>query len=473
MTAHHSYVIGGNADREYFSAPDTIAEHITEQTCEHCNTYNMLKLTGHLFGWNPHGALFDYYERAHLNHVLSAQNPRTAGFTYMTPLMSGTAREYSKPDEDAFWCCVGSGMESHAKHGEAIFWESGDTLFVNLYIPAEARWKARGAEITLDTNYPFEPETRLTFDRLAKPGRFAVALRIPGWAGKEVSVAVNGKPVPVTPIRGYALIEREWKMGDEVTVAIPLGLRIEATPGDENTVAVLRGPMVLAGDLGTAETPYDAVDPAMVGTDLLATFTPVAADRGLYKTVGLIRPRDLDFVPFYSQYDRRSAVYFKRFTEPEWKDEQAVFFATQQRAKDIAARSVDVMHLGEMQPERDHDLTSEISYPVAYRGRNGRDARSGGFFSFDMKVKPGPLILQASYWGDERARDFDILVDDVKIATQHLEADRPGAFFDVEYPLPQSLTMGKDKVRVKFLPHDRSTAGPVFGVRLFTARPAT
>ena len=134
--------IGGNADREYFTAPDTIAQHITEQTCEHCNTYNMLKLTRHLYGWQPDGALFDYYERAHLNHVMSAQDPSTGGFTYMTPLMTGAPREYSTVKDDAFWCCVGSGMESHAKHGESIFWEDdAGGLIVNLYIPADVeKW---------------------------------------------------------------------------------------------------------------------------------------------------------------------------------------------------------------------------------------------------------------------------------------------------------------------------------------------
>ncbi|MBW4331643.1 glycoside hydrolase family 127 protein [Stakelama sp. CBK3Z-3] len=473
VTGHHSYVIGGNADREYFSAPDTIAQHITEQTCEHCNTYNMLKLTGHLFGWNPDGALFDYYERAHLNHVLAAQHPRTAGFTYMTPLMTGTAREYSKPGEDAFWCCVGTGMESHSKHGEAIFWEGERMLFVNLFIPCEARWKTRGAEMTLDTSYPFGPETRLTFDRLAKPGHFPVAVRIPGWAGAAATISVNGKPVPVAMERGYAIIERNWKEGDSIALVTPLELRIEPTAGAANTVAVVHGPMVLAADLGPVEDEFETVDPAMVGTDLLAAFTPLAGDRGIYEAKGVIRPGDLQFVPFYSQYNRRSAVYFRRFTEPQWKAQQAAFRAEQARAKDIAVRSVDVMHLGEMQPERDHDLVSEISYPVTYRGRNGRDARSGGFFEFDMKVKPGPLILQASYWGGERSRDFDVLVDDVKIATQHLEQDKPGAFIDIEYRLPQALTKDKQQVRVKFRPHDGSTAGPVFGVRVFTAKPGT
>jgi DUF1680 family protein len=82
----------------------------------------MLKLTRQLYGWQPDGALFDYYERAHLNHVMAAQNPATGGFTYMTPMMSGAARGYSQPGEEVFWCCVGSGMESHAKHGDSIFW---------------------------------------------------------------------------------------------------------------------------------------------------------------------------------------------------------------------------------------------------------------------------------------------------------------------------------------------------------------
>ncbi|GHC89318.1 glycoside hydrolase family 127 protein [Novosphingobium pokkalii] len=470
VTGHHSYVIGGNADREYFFEPDSIALHLTESTCEHCNTYNMLKLTRHLYGWQPHGALFDYYERAHLNHVMAAQNPATGGFTYMTPLMSGAAREYSGPSEDVFWCCVGSGMESHAKHGDSIFWEGDDTLFVNLYIPATATWQAKGVTATLDTDYPFKPEVRLSLDAV-KQGRFALALRIPAWADGKASLAVNGLPVPVATTNGYALVHRAWKKGDVVTLNLPLDLRLENAAGSTDTVAVLRGPLVMAADLGPAEAPWAGVDPAMVGETPLAAFAPMVSDRPRYHTTGLIRPADLTFVPFFSQYDRRSAVYFKRFSEAGWKAEQAAFLAEQARQKDLAARSIDVMHLGEMQPERDHGLTSDISYPVVYRGRNGRDARSGGYFEFAMKVKPGPLVLQASYWGGERARTFDILVDNVRIATQTLDNDHPGAFFDVDYPLPEALTRGKDRVKVRFVPADRSSAGPVFGVRVVTAKP--
>jgi DUF1680 family protein len=471
VVAHHTYAIGGNADREYFTAPDTIAEHITEQTCEHCNTYNMLKLTRHLWSWQPDGALFDYYERAHLNHVMAQQDPATGGFTYMTPLMSGAAREFSTTPDDAFWCCVGSGMESHAKHGDSIFWEGADgTFYVNLYTPADADWAARGAQVTLDTRYPFEPEATLTFTRLRR-GRFPVALRVPVWAGAGASVTVNGAPVTPVVARGYAVVTRAWRAGDRIAITLPLSLRLEPAPGDARTVAVLRGPLVLAADLGAAETPWDEPDPALVGGDLLAGFVATDAAAARYATRGVLRPGDRDIVPFYRQYRRRSAVYFRRFDTAEWTREEAAFTAEQARLREVAARSVDVMHLGEMQPERDHGLTSASSYPVTYRGRSGRDARSGGWFECTMAVKPGPLLLQASYWGGERARDFDVLVDSVKVATQHLNTDAPGRFFDVAYPLPEALTRGKAKVRIRIVPHDGSTAGPVFGLRMYTARP--
>lgn len=474
VTQHHSYVIGGNADREYFSAPDTIATHITEQTCEHCNTYNMLKLTRQLYSWSPDGALFDYYERAHLNHVMAAQHPGTAGFTYMTPLLTGAVRAYSTPADDAFWCCVGTGMESHAKHGESIFWEGdaagGKALLVNLYIPADATWATRGAALNLDTRYPFEGTSTLTLVKLATPGRFPIALRVPAWAAGKALVTVNGAPVMPTFARGYALIARRWQAGDAIAITLPLDLRIEPTPGDDKTIAILRGPMVMAADLGAAEHDWSNPDPALVGDDLLARFTP-GAQPATYTTSGVARPTDLTFVPFYRQYDRRSAVYFKRFSDGEWKTEQAAFVAEQTRRKDIAARSVDIVHLGEMQPEHDHGLTSELSYPVSYRNRNGRDARSGGFFEFTVKATPGPLVLQATYWGDERPTDFDIMVDTVKVATQHLGGDRPGMFLDIDYPLPIGLTQGKTQLTVRFVPHEKRTAGPVFGVVLFSAKP--
>lgn len=469
VTRDYSYVIGGNADREYFPEPRTISKHITEQTCESCNTYNMLKLTRHLYSWAPEARLFDYYERAHINHILAHQDPRTGMFAYMVPLMSGSHRTFSSPF-DHFWCCVGSGMESHAKHGESIFWQSDDTLIVNLFIPSRLQWTERQAVLALDTRYPFGEDVELSVASLAKPTTFAVALRIPAWC-KNARIAVNGKAQPLDARDGYAVVRRRWAAGDRISLSLPMALRTEATPDDPSTIALLHGPVVLAADLGPASEPFKGTAPALVANDVLAGFRPVSVAEKHFSTSGIGRPEDLRFAPFYEQRDRRTAVYFRRFTEAEWQVEQAAFAAEQARLKDLEARSVDVMHLGEMQPERDHQLTSKNSYAVTYRGRHGRDARSEGFFQFRMKVRPGPLTLQATYWGEERNKLFHILVNGTRIATQRLDGARPGEFFTIDYPVPEELVRGKNQVLVRFEPAaGLNRCGPVFGVRLFTAR---
>lgn len=469
---HHSFVIGGNADREYFFAPDTISKHITEATCEHCNTYNMLKLTRHLYGWKPEARYFDYFERAHLNHVMAQQNPKTGMFSYMTPLFTGAARGFSDP-VDNWTCCHGTGMESHAKHAESIYWETADTLFVNLYIPSTAKWAAKGANIRLDTRYPYEGDIVIGLTSLRRPTRFKMALRVPGWA-TSAALTLNGKAVKAVRDGGYLIVERVWSAGDKVKLSLPMDLRFEATSDDDKVVALLRGPMVLAADLGSVDAPYEGVEPALVGDDLLSGFRAVNLQQAHFRTEGAGRPADMDFVPFYSQWERRSGVYFKRFTDAQWRTEEAAFAAEQARQRDLAERSVDVMYLGEMQPERDHNLESDVSWPGTYRGRNGRDARQGGFMQFTMKVRKtpgvdaGPLQLQATYWGDDR-RAYDILIDGQKaVSVSHPAAPKPGEFFDEVYDIPEALTKGKESVTVRLDPAGGRSTGMIFGLRLFT-----
>ncbi|HEY0586429.1 MAG TPA: DUF6805 domain-containing protein, partial [Pseudoduganella sp.] len=219
--------------------------------------------------------------------------------------------------------------------------------------------------------------------------------------------------------------------------------------------------------LGPADKPFGGLAPALVGADILASFAESDKAKAVYRSVGSGRPGDMKFMPFYAQYERRAAVYFNAYSESEWAASEVAFRKEEARLRELAARSVDVMHLGEMQPERDHDLQSDISYPVSYRGRNGRDARTGGYFSFRMTCDNGPLVLQASYWGEERNRDFHISVDGERIARVKLDGSHPGVFIDREYPVPERLTSGKASVVVRFEPETGFTAGPVFGARLF------
>jgi len=124
-----SYVIGGHSSGEMFSAKEKLSQAIGPNTCETCNTYNMLKLTRHLFCWEPRAEYADYYERALYNHILASQNPVDGMMCCFLPLSRG-AKEYCTP-EDSFWCCTGTGIENHAKYGDSIYFHQGET---NLWV---------------------------------------------------------------------------------------------------------------------------------------------------------------------------------------------------------------------------------------------------------------------------------------------------------------------------------------------------
>ncbi|EHH67546.1 glycoside hydrolase family 127 protein [Gluconobacter morbifer] len=472
VTRHHSYVIGGNADREYFSEPDTISQHITEQTCEHCNTYNMLKLTRQCYASNPQAALFDYYERAHLNHILAAHDPQTGMFTYMTPTITAGVREWSTPTE-SFWCCVGTGMESHAKHGDSIWWQREETLFVNLYIPSRMVWDRKDVSWKMETGYPHDGRVSLLLEDLNSPVAFRLALRVPGWVREPIQVAVNGRDVPATPSDGYIVLDRKWSAGDHVVLDLPMTVRTESPVDDSKLVTVLRGPMVMAADLAPAGGVYDAVDPAVVTDDLTQDLVPAAGQASVFRTTRAGRPSQLEFRPFYAQYMRRSALYLRCFSESEWAQEEDSYRREQQHQKDIAARTIDVIHLGEMQQEHDHALRADNSWPLVYRGRNGRDLRSGGFIECRMQIKPGPLVLKVTVWSADiaRTRGARLLVNGKALPNLKWPANRPAQFVDMEAMIPETWIRGRKTFTLRIEPGSSRTSGPFFDVRVLSVRP--
>ncbi|WP_454828928.1 beta-L-arabinofuranosidase domain-containing protein [Pseudoxanthomonas wuyuanensis] len=461
VVAHHTYAIGGNADREYFQAPDSISEFITEQTCEHCNSYNMLKLTRHLYQWTPQASYFDYYERALLNHVMAQQHPETGMFAYMMPLMSGEARSFSRPFDD-FWCCVGSGMESHAQFGDSIYWQGEDALFVNLYIPSKLDWAERGMALELDSTLPLGGTAALRVVETSARMPTRIALRIPAWAAGW-TLKLNGRAIKAEPAEGYASVERRWRAGDTLSLELPLDLRLEATADDPRTVAILRGPLVMAADLGASTQPYDAPDPVLVADgDVLQGFQPQEGQPGHYLASAVARPGPLGFAPFYAQHDRRSAVYFKLLDPAGWQQAQAAKQEETQALERLNARAVDSIQLGEESSEQAHGLRSDSSYSLSYRRRSGRDARTGGHVEFDLRAAPGPLTLRMRYWGGEYRRRFRILANGRQVAFEVLDGKLGNAFVDVDYPVPAAALKG-NTLRIRIEPEKGYSAGPVFG----------
>jgi DUF1680 family protein len=245
---HHTFATGGHGKDEYFREPDRLSQIVDGRTAETCNIYNMLKLTRRLFALQPDVQYAEFHERALFNHILGSVDPNDGAMCYMVPVGRGFRREYQDMHR-SFTCCVGTGMESHALHGDGIYYESGDRLWVNLYVPSTARWDAAGLQLEAVTDFPDGESATLKLT-LEEPSELTLSLRRPSWAGDGFSAAVNGVSLNDLPASGsYVDIKRTWRTGDTISLVLPKRLRVEPLPDNQRVAAIVWGPLVLAGDL--------------------------------------------------------------------------------------------------------------------------------------------------------------------------------------------------------------------------------
>jgi uncharacterized protein len=487
MVDDHSYVIGGNSMGEFLDEPGHLNDRLEATTAETCNTYNMLRLTRHLFTLEPKARYADYYERALYNHILASQDPDTGMFTYYMSLKPGHFKTYSTP-EGAFWCCVGSGMENHVKYGEAIYFHDDDGLYVNLFSPSELNWKAKGVTVRQETRFPDEGRTRLVIST-QKPTQFTLHLRHPLWADQAPVVTVNGKAVATPSNPGsYIELNRTFSDGDVVEMNIQMHLRMESMPDNPNRVAIMYGPIVLGGLLGTegmpAGGPFSDSDTAFIEepTPDVPVFVPpagplenwikpIAGDPLTFHTVGAGRPQDVVLKPFYRIHRERYSIYWDVFDEAGWASEQAAYQAARAAQRALDESTIENVRLGIMLVEQEHDFQSEESTAGIAFGKKFRDAGSKGWFEFNIEVDPQvPTELMCTYWsGDTANSPFDISVGSAVIASPKLSKSQPAQFYAERYPIPQDLIKGNSSVRLRFAAKERGRVGRVFECRTVRA----
>jgi hypothetical protein len=324
---HHTYVTGGNSDHEFFFEPDQISKHVSPATTESCNTYNMLKLTRHLFTWTADPKYADYYEQALYNHILASQDPETGMVMYFLSYTPGTFKTYCTK-ENSFWCCVGTGFENHAKYGEGIYYHDDKGIYVNLFIPSELTWKEKGIKLKQQTGYPEEATTHLTVQEI-KDGNVPLYIRYPSWATSGATIKINGRNVKISQKPGsYIVLNKTWKTGDKIDITYPISLRLVATNDNPNMAAVVYGPIVLAGDMGTdgiqAPAPYakDQLDfrKTAIPDNIVSTLNingrklndwliPVNGKQLVFKTTG-VASKEITMIPYYQIDKQRYIIYW-------------------------------------------------------------------------------------------------------------------------------------------------------------------
>ena len=326
VAGRRAYCTGGTSNGESWNTdPDVIASELSGYTQECCVTYNMLKLTRHVFGWTRDARCADYAERAIWNGILGTQHPADGSKLYYVPLASGYWKLFGTPLHD-FWCCTGTGSESFAKLAGDIYFHGGDAVYANQYIASTLDWKEKGLRLRQETRFPEDGRVMIEI-RTESPVRADVRVRVPAWAEEGGSASLNGKSLEgFAAPGGYFAVDRVWRDGDRLEVRLPISLRVEPAPDDPSTAAVMYGPIVLAGRLGKSgltpstlraeptkprtvpEYKLDAVSAPLLASE--ESFAVRSAGKPLsFRAAGL--SKEIDLEPLFSIFDERYAVYWK------------------------------------------------------------------------------------------------------------------------------------------------------------------
>ena len=141
--------------------------------------------------------------------------------------------------EPTYGCCTANLHQGWPRLAESAVMRTTDGLALAVLVPCVARADVAGVSVRLevDTTYPFDGEVTVRIG-LSAPTPFALRLRVPGWC-EDATFSVNGDPCEPPVEHGFAVLRREWRKGDVVTMTLPLALRHQDS-------VMRRGPVLLA-----------------------------------------------------------------------------------------------------------------------------------------------------------------------------------------------------------------------------------
>jgi len=484
VVENRTVAIGGNSVREHFHPINDFSSMIeSREGPETCNSYNMLKLTKHLFLGKPLAKYMDYYERTLYNHILSSQNPN-GGFVYFTPMRPGHYRVYSQVQE-SFWCCVGSGLENHGKYGELIYAHRNKDLFINLYMASVLNWPENGLEMIQNTNFPNTEQSILTL-KLHKSSRFTMYFRYPVWIEDgKMEIWINGKKQLIKrDENAYVSINRLWASGDVIKINLPMHTRAEFFPDHSNWVAFTHGPIVLAAAVDTLNLQGVKADGSRMGHIASGKLYPLdeaplivanaktiqtdieTENAGLmkFKIPALIQQekyKNLELVPFYTLNNTRYALYFPYSNLEELPMRLKLVKQKEEATFALEQLTVDLVNSGEQQPESDHGFKGEQTETGLFMDRHFRNAT--GWFSYYLKnTALQAKKLRLTLYGKEKNKAFDVLLNGHSFLTIKLDGRKE--FYSEEYDIPEALN--SSIVEVRFVAQKGSAVANIYEVRL-------
>ena len=210
---------------------------------------DMLRLTGN-------SIVADELELSMLNSGLGMMNPSGRYVTYNTP-MDGTRTAsptdctafQARPGQPELNCCSVNGPRALGLLCEWALMTDETGLVLNYYGPGSMSTVWAGLPVSVEQTTSYPENGKIVIRMMPRRQKsFSLKLRIPYWSART-RVKVNGKAISNVCSGQYLSIERLWRRGDTVELALDMSLHFwRGHKQCRNKTSVFRGPILLAYD---------------------------------------------------------------------------------------------------------------------------------------------------------------------------------------------------------------------------------
>jgi len=249
--------IGSGETSEGFGSNYSLRNNAYNESCSTCG----LIFFQYKMNLAYHDAKYaDLYEESLYNALLGSTDLDGQTFFYANPLVDGQRTVWHNCP-----CCVGNIPRTLLMIPTWTYARGDDGLYVNLFIGSTINVeKVSGpagrtaVQMVQKTDYPWSGHVSITVNP-REPMNFTVYVRVPNRSTSAlytqtpqvsglVSLAINGLKMTPQMDKGYAVINRAWKAGDQIDLVLPMQVqRVTADPkiaADRGLVALRYGPLL-------------------------------------------------------------------------------------------------------------------------------------------------------------------------------------------------------------------------------------
>ena len=223
---------------------------------ETCCTIAWIAASVEMLRLTQNSVVADEIELSTLNSVTGLHSHTGRWVTYNTP-MDGVRRAsahdivfQAREGSPELNCCSVNGPRGLGMVSDWALMRCRGGLILNWYGPSTMKTRISSGvtvELAQETEYPRTGKIVINVSP-SRPVQFVLKLRIPYWSSKT-RVKLNGERVKSVSAATYLVLDREWKVGDQIELDLDMSLHYWVGEKEcDGKVSIYRGPTLLTYD---------------------------------------------------------------------------------------------------------------------------------------------------------------------------------------------------------------------------------